>query len=238
MTGVARSTTSFVITVALAVGLTPAVGVQQAFAQSNDCSSEDLSDTAADGPADRRVTVKYDAHNLVDPAVDPGGARATQIAEAVAEEAVEALNVYGAFGFADAISPTITIELKCRTLTGRANVLGPNLVEFPVALIRNELAAQPGQPDPLTGDEWRTGNFRWADVLHHEMFHAIQYGLKAGLLENVDFWREYFFASASSLFESGATLAQDLFGPDLHMGTVVVDDQGDSNVSGDAAGRL
>lgn len=222
------------ISLILAITALPALQVQRA-AAADSCPVQDLADSQTSG----RVTVVYDDHNLVDPADDPDGLIADEIALAVAAEGDEALSLYHDLGFHDMISASVTVKLTCSTANPinpqRAIVLGPNDVDFPVSMVRNELAGLARANPPLPGTEWKTAEFEWADTLHHEMFHTVQYKLKGGRL---GFWYAYYRLAGESLFESGATAAQDWFGPDAHDATVNIDDDGDAGVDDSYAQQL
>lgn len=141
---------SLLVSLMLAIVALPALPVQRAIG-ADSCPVQNLSEIQTSG----RVTVVYDDHNLVDPAVDPTGDIADQIALAVAEEGDEALTLYGDLGFADKISGSVTVKLTCRTVNPfndqRALTLGADVVEIPVSLVRNELAALAAANPPLAG---------------------------------------------------------------------------------------
>jgi Mg-chelatase subunit ChlD len=226
---------SLLASIALVATALPTLSVQPALAVHNGCTDEDLSESRTSGP----VTVEYDDHNLVHPNVDPTGAIAADIAQAVADEAFEALELYADLGFHDMISPAITVKLTCRTVNPfndqRALVVGPDTVEYPVAQIHNELAALASATPPLAGTDWKTGKYEWVDTLHHEMFHTVQYNLKGG---SAAFWFAYYRLAGESLFESSATLAQDWFGTDADDPSVNIDDEGDPGVDSSYAEQL
>jgi PKD repeat protein/uncharacterized protein YegL len=225
---------ALLVSLMLAIAALPALQVQLA-AAADSCPVQDLSESQTSG----RVTVVYDDHNLIDPADDPTGNIADEIALAVAAEGDEALSLYAGLGFGDKISGAVTVKLTCRTVNPlndqRALTLGADAVELPVSLVRNELAGLAAANPPFPGTEWKTANYRWADTLHHEMFHTVQYNLKGG---SGDFWFAYWLFARESLFESGATLAQDWFGPDADDASVNIDDVGDPGVVGSYAAQL
>jgi hypothetical protein len=217
----------------LFAGATPARAVQP-----SDCSEQDLSEETG---ITNGINVIYDDHNLVDLAVGPNAAAyATTIAEAVRSEAIESVAEFQSLGLGQYVSSALRIELRCNPLNSPAITPGPGLIQIDVNLIREELrgvvvesaridANQPPNPQSpsLQDGIWQTADFRWADIVHHEMFHVLQWNM-VGV---PDFLNDYVNWLDHTRYESSATLGQDLFGADGDDPSVVSDDLGKDQAS-------